>query len=292
MDVDSHHHVWEPDPRRYPWLAKPGLDALNRPFSLANLAAATAGTGVGATVVVQAADDVVETEELLEAADRPPSGLVVAGVVGWLDLADPAAPERLSRLLAWPGGRRLAGIRANLRDAPDPGWLAEPVPSAMLRRLAAEGLALDLLAGPAALAAVAETAAIHPGLRVILDHAGHPPLGGNSQEFTAWAASVRRLARCPNVAVKFSGMVTRAACVRWDANDLRPVAEVLAVAFGEDRILFGSDWPVCLLGARYADVAATAREALSAMDARKVFGGNARSWYRLQDPAQPPEDRA
>jgi L-fuconolactonase len=282
-DIDSHHHLWVPDPRRYPWLAQPSLAALNRPFGLSDLAAAAAGTGIGATVVVQAAEDVAETGELLRAADGGAmvADVVVAGVVGWLDLADPGAPDRLAGLLAGPGGRRLAGIRANLRDVPGPGWLAGPVPAAALRQLAAEGLALDVLAGPSALATVDSVAAAHPGLRVILDHAGHPPLQAPAAEFAAWAASVGRLARHPNVAVKFSGLLTHAPGVRRAAADLRPVAETLAVTFGDDRILFGSDWPVCLLAASYAEVTAAAREALSGMDASRVFGGNARSWYRL-----------
>jgi L-fuconolactonase len=286
VDIDSHHHLWVPDPRRYPWLSAPSLAALNRPFGTADLAAAAAGTGIGATVVVQAAEDVTETEELRAGPAAAGPGLVMAAVVGWLDLADPGAPDRLARLLAGPGGRRLAGLRANLRDTGDPGRLAGPVPAAALRRLAGEGLALDVLAGPPGLAAVTALAAAHPDLRVILDHAGHPPLGAPAAELAAWAASVRRLARHPNVAVKFSGLLTRAAGVRWDAADLRPVAETLLAAFGEDRVMFGSDWPVCLLSASYAEVAAAAREALSGADPGRVFGGNARSWYRLRGQAR------
>jgi L-fucono-1,5-lactonase len=281
--IDGHHHLWVPDPRRYPWLARPSLAALRCPFGLSNLAVAAAGTGIGATVVVQAAEDIAETGELLRAdGDDGDDGddATVADVVGWVGLAGPGAPDQLARLLAGPGGRRLAGIRANLRDVPGPGWVAGPAPAATLRRLAAEGLALDVLAGPSALATVDAVAAAHPGLRVILDHADHPPVQAPA-EFAAWAAAVRRLARHPNVAVKFSGLLTRAPGVRWAAADLRPVAETLAVTFGDDRILFGSDWPVCLLAASYAEVTAAAREALSGMDASRIFGGNARSWYRL-----------
>ena len=287
VEVDSHHHLWVPDPGRFPWLAKPGLTRLNRSFGLADLAAAAAGTGIGATVVVQAADDITETEELLAQADKGsahfPRAPTVAGVVGWLDLADHGAPGTLARLLAWPGGQRLAGVRANLRGAPFPGWLTGPAPVAALRRLAAEGLALDVLAGPRELPEVTAVTAANPGLRVILNHAGHPPLGAPSGEFAAWAASMRVLAGHPNVAVKFSGLVTRGAGTRWPAEDLRPVAEILLTAFSDDRVLFGSDWPVCLLSACYADVAATAREALSGASPARVFGGNARRWYRLAD---------
>lgn len=297
--VDSHHHLWVPDPYRFPWLAKPGLDALNRPFSLADLAAAVAGTDIGTTVVVQAADDTTETGELLALADDPTeSGATfrhgtlpghssrprIAGVVGWLDIDDPAAPARLARLLGGPGGQRLAGIRANLRGMRDPNWLTGPIPARALRRLAAEGLSLDVLAGPPALPAVAAVAAANPELRVILDHAGHPPLGAPHGQFAAWGTSIRTLARVPNVAVKFSGLVTRAAGMRWNADDLRPVADILLTAFGEDRLLFGSDWPICLLSAPYAEVAAAAREALSGADPVRIFGANARSWYRLRSP--------
>src|SRR5262249_24759932 len=108
-----------------------------------------------------------------------------------------------------------------------------------------------------------------------------PPLGALPGEFAAWAESMRVLAGHPNVAVKFSGLVTRAAGVRWHAHDVRPVAEILLTAFGEDRVLFGADWPVCLLSAFYGHVAATARKALSGADPSRIFGGNARRWYRL-----------
>lgn len=135
--------------------------------------------------------------------------------------------------------------------------------------------------GRPALAAVTAVAAAYPGLRVILDHAGHPPLGARREEFAGWAGSVRGLARRPNAAVKFSGLVTRAPGVRWHVANLRPVAETLINAFGEDRVMFGSDWPVCLLAASYADVADTAREALAGSDPGLVFGGNASRWYRI-----------
>lgn len=288
--VDSHHHLWRPDPRRYPWLAGPGLAALNRPFGRADLAAAAAGTGIGAAVVVQAADEVTETVDLLALAGSAggrgvrtgPGAPRVVAVVGWADLRDPGAPAWLDRLRAAPGGARLAGVRASLRGVPDPGWLAGPGPAAALRHLAARGLSLDLLAGPPALTAAGTAAAGHPGLRVILDHAGHPPLADRTA-LGAWAASVRRFARHPNTAVKFSGVWTRAPGARWDPGDLRPVAETLLEAFGPGRVMFGSDWPVCLLSASYPEVVAAARAALglAGADEQRVFGGNARAWYRL-----------
>lgn len=272
MNVDSHHHLWVPNPRRYPWLARPELAAVNRPFGLAGLTEATASAGIGATVVVQAADDTNETRELLRLA----RGTMVAAVVGWLDLAGPDAVAQLSRLRTGPGGERLAGLRVNLRDDADPGWLAGPVPATALHRLAAADLTLDVLAGPPALPAVATLAVAHPALRVILDHAGHPPSSADAAGFAAWETAMRRLGGCPNVAVKFSGLAGRPLAA------LRPVAETLAVAFGEGRVLFGSDWPLCLLSAGYADVVAKAREALSDLDRRLVFAANAMTWYRLQ----------
>ena len=307
--VDSHHHLWRPDPRRHPWLFRPEVATLNRPFGYADLARAAAGTGIGATVVVQAADDPGETADLLAdagaclldqaegpgrtgraaGADHPggagsPVGagstLQVAGVVGWVDLAGPGAADALARLRSGPGGPLLVGLRANLRQAADPSWLAGPVPAAALRSLAVLGLALDVLAGSAALDAVAATAAAHPELRIILDHAGHPPLGDRTA-MDAWAASIRRLARHPNVAVKFSGVLTRAPGTAWGPADLRPVAGTLVGAFGQDRVMFGSDWPVCLLAADYARVVVTAQEALAGADADRIFGGTARAWYRL-----------
>lgn len=151
-----------------------------------------------------------------------------------------------------------------------------------MRHVAARGLSLDLLADPPALPAAAVVAAAHPGLRVILDHAGHPPTA-DRDALASWAASVRRIARHPNTAVKFSGLWTRAPGARWDAGDLRPVAETLLDAFGSGRVMFGSDWPVCLLSASYREVVAAARAALASTgaDEQRVFGGSARAWYRL-----------
>lgn len=167
------------------------------------------------------------------------------------------------------------GVRANLRDVADPGWLSDPVPAAGLRRLAGLDLCLDILAGPRALPSVAAVAAAHPGLRLIVNHAGQPPLGGapSAGAFDLWAASIRRLAGHGNVAVKFSGLLSPTT----GTGHLRPVAETLLSAFGEDRVMFGSDWPVCLLSASYRDVLAAARAVLAGAGTGRVFGGNARS---------------
>lgn len=280
--VDAHHHFWDPRRRDHPWLAKPALAALRRRFGPTDLVEAISGSGIGATIVVQAADDAGETADLLAQADGRP----VAGVVGWVDLPHQGATTYLEEWRDTPAGDRLVGVRANLRGPL--GWApTDSTAASSLRRLAALDLTLDVLASPGSLPVVEAVAAAHPSLRVVVDHAGQPPSGGDRRPGRAsspdleWATAIRRVARRDNVAVKFSGLVTRAPGVRRDAAELRQIAETLLDAFGDDRVLFGSDWPVCLLTASHGTVLAIARAVMAGADPDRVFGGNARAWYRL-----------
>ena len=196
-----------------------------------------------------------ETAEFLALAGESD---LIAGVVGWADLTSPAVPETLSTLRSGPGGSRLAGIRHLLQGEPDPRWLARPDVRRGLRAVAAAGLAYDLLTLPHQLPAAISTVRALPSLTFILDHLSKPPIA--SGELQPWAALIRELAVLPNVYCKLSGMVTEAGGPGWTVTDLRPYAETVLAAFGPSRVMFGSDWPVCMLAASYADVVSAARE--------------------------------
>ncbi|HTE63181.1 MAG TPA: amidohydrolase family protein [Solirubrobacteraceae bacterium] len=271
--VDAHQHVWDPAQRAYGWMAAPGLEPLRRPFGVSDLRAAIAATPVERTVFVQAVPALEETRELLAAAAG--SGGLIAGVVGWVDLA--ADVERaLAELRAGPGGELLVGIRHQAEDERDPEWLLRPD---VLRGLAAverAGLVYDLLVRPPQLPAAARAVRELPGLRFVLDHGGKPPIASGGLD--GWRALIAELADAPNVVCKLSGLVTEA-----ERNeDVVPVAGELLEAFGPDRLMYGSDWPVCTLKARYGEVFALAEAVLPPAARDRVLGGVATEVYGLR----------
>jgi L-fuconolactonase len=281
--VDAHHHLWDPTRRAYPWMEEGW--AIHRPFTTEDLDAAAGPLGIGQTVVVQTVSSVAETEEFLAVADAPGR---VAGVVGWVDLTAPDVADALAALKAVAGGEALVAIRHQAHDEPDPGWLVRDEVLRGLGAVAAAGLAYDLLVRerelPAALAAVERL----PQLGFVVDHLAKPRIREGVTE--PWAGRLGALARHPNVSCKVSGLVTEADWASWTPTQLAPYVRHAVEAFGPERLLFGSDWPVCLLAAGYAEVVAAAEEALEragldAAEREAVFGANARRIYRL--PADP-----
>jgi L-fuconolactonase len=275
--VDAHHHVWDPAARRHAWLD--GLPALNRAFGLADFGRASEPEGATASVLVQVLHSTEETEEFLALAAGPGP---IAGVVGWTDLTSPAVGDEIARLLALPGGGRLAGIRHLVQDEPDPDWLGRPEVRRGIRAVGSASLVYDLLVRPhqlpAALAVTGELADV----TFVLDHGAKPPIASGTLE--PWASQIGVLAARPNVSCKVSGLVTEAA-PDWRPAQIVPYVDHLVDAFGPGRLMFGSDWPVCTLAASYAEVVALARDALAVrlgpaeLDA--VFRANAIGTYRL-----------
>jgi L-fuconolactonase len=278
--VDAHHHVWDLSRRDQPWTAAPDLAAIRRSFSDADLAAAVAGTGVTATVLVQVLNVAEETQDLLELAEK---GDLIRAVVGWVDLADPAVADRLATLRAGSAGGYLVGVRHQMQAEPDPAaWLDQPAVRRGLRAVADAGLAYDLMIRPEQFEVARRTILAHPDVAFVLDHLGKPPIATGAIEL--WAAGIRGLAALPNLSCKLSGMVTVAHRAQWTVADLRPYAETALEAFGPDRVMFGSDWPVCLVAASYARVVTAMAEltrGLSDTERDLVFGGTAASVYRL-----------
>jgi L-fuconolactonase len=256
------------------------MAAIRRDFTLADLAPLTAAAGIDRTILVQVLSSLAETAEFLAMAGEPGP---VAGVVGWADLTSGGVRQALDVLRAGPGGACLVGIRHLVQGEPDPRWLARPDVRRGLHAVADAGLVYDLLTLPHRLPAAIDAVRTLPGLTFVLDHLSKPPIAAG--ELHPWAALVRELAALPNVSCKLSGMVTEAGR-RWTVAGLRPYAEVVLDTFGPARVMFGSDWPVCLLAASYADVTAAAQELIAALTREEqalVFGGTAARVYGLPD---------
>jgi len=281
--VDAHHHVWDVSAHPQPWLAShPALAPLRSRFTVADLAPLAAAEGVTGTVVVQTVTESWETPELLALAA---GGGLVGGVVGWVDLTAPDVADVLTRLRELPGGDRLAAIRHPVLIEPDPDWLARPAVLRGLAAVAAAGLAYDVVGEPRHLPAAVSAASRLPQLTFVLDHVGNPDLTISPQASEPWASAFARLGALPNVAVKLSGILSEPPPPGADAvSHLMPYYDVALARFGPDRLMFGSDWPVCTLGADYAGVCAAARAlttGLSPAERDTVFSGTARRIYAL-----------
>jgi L-fuconolactonase len=277
--IDAHHHVWDLAARDQPWITGPAMAPIRRSFSIGDLCPEAAAAGVTATVVVQTVADVTETEELLDLAETTP---LIAGVVGYVDLAASDVGEQLDQLQERPSGAWLAGIRSPVQDEPDPGWLTRPAVLAGLREVARRDLVYDLLIRAHQLEAARAAVTHVPDGRYVLDHLAKPAIASGGWE--PWASGLAALAACGNVSAKLSGLVTEASWSTWSTGDLRPYVEHAVAAFGADRLLFGSDWPVCTLAAPYGRVTAATTElvaGLSTTERAAVMGGTAATVYGL-----------
>jgi L-fuconolactonase len=314
--IDAHHHLWDIAAREHrwlmggqPWASDDELARLRRSFTLADLAPLAAAAGITGTVVVQTVAEPWETPDLLAlAAGRDPyqaeeercgpaeaggarlapAGGLLAGVVGWTDLTAPAAADAVAGLRELPGGEFLSGIRHPVLAQADPGWLARPEVLRGLQALAAAGLSFDIVTLPHQLPAAVTAAQSVPELTMVLDHLGGPPVGsGQDGEDGPWAVAIRRLAALPNVTCKLSGAHTTPVA----ASDLRPYYQTVLAAFGPDRLMFGSDWPVSTLAAPYGRVCGLYQELtaqLSPAEQDAIFDRTARRVYRLPGPESSP----
>ncbi|WP_369032192.1 amidohydrolase family protein [Streptomyces adonidis] len=275
--VDAHHHVWDLSVRDQDWIAEDS--PLRRDFTMADLAPEARAAGVDRTVLVQTITVSEETPEFLALAAEHE---LIAGVVGWTDLTRTDIADELARLRELPGGAYLKGIRHQVQGEPDPEWLLRPDVRRGLAAVAEAGLVYDLVVLPHQLPACVKAAESLPQLTFVLDHLGKPPIVSGALE--PWASDLRSLAALPNTAGKLSGLVTEADPTAWTLDDLRPYAETALGAFGPDRLMFGSDWPVCTLVASYGQVLSLAQELTASLDAgerEQVFAGTTSRVYGL-----------
>jgi L-fuconolactonase len=280
--IDAHHHVWDLAVRDQPWIRSLGPSVLQRSYSMTDLRPEAERAAVTSTVLVQTVTVPGETPEMLALAATDP---LIAAVVGWADLASPAIGDDLARLRSGAGGRYLASIRHQVQSEPDPDWLRRPDVLRGLRAVAAAGLRYDLVVLPRQLPAASFAADEVPDLVFVLDHGGKPPITAGALE--PWATALTEFAARPNAVCKLSGLVTEAP-VAAPAEAFRPFADVILSAFGANRVMYGSDWPVCLLASDYAGVLALARalaSGLSAAEQAAVFAGTAARVYNIAAPA-------
>jgi L-fuconolactonase len=272
--LDAHQHFWKVDRGDYGWMT-PAAGPLLRDFGPDDLAPLLARAGVTRTILVQAAETEAETDYMLDLASRCD---FVAGVVGWLDMTRTDFPERLAAYRSRP---KWVGLRPMLQEH-DPAAILDPVFLDSLAHVAREGVPFDILTFPRHLPNLIEALRRAPGLHAVVDHLSKPPIATGA--FEPWAGLIATVAEIPNVRCKVSGMVTEAA-PGWALEDFRPYVRHVAACFGPDRLIFGSDWPVCTLAGGYGDVMALARTLLSELygpeDLHKIFGTNAAAFYRL-----------
>ena len=282
--IDAHQHFWNPTRASYPWLVGDALEPIRRPFTPDDLAPELAAEGISGTVLVQTISSEDETREFLELAENTD---FIWGVVGWVDLTSSRVAADLDALIGGAGGDKLVGIRHQVHDENDPEWLCRPDVRQGLVAVQERGLSYDLLVRARELPAAIETVMALPSLQFVLDHIGKPRIAEGKDP--GWQELMPALAALPNVAVKLSGMVTEANWASWKPADLRPFVASVVDWFGVGRLLFGSDWPVCLLATSYGGVLRGLEEALgpiSSGDLAHVFGLNAISVYRLRSHRQ------
>lgn len=273
MRIDAHQHFWRYDPEAYRWI---GTEVLKQDYLPDDLAPLLAAAGFDGTVTVQARSTWGENLWLLALANRHD---FIRGVVGWADLT---APDLASRLEQVAVHAKFCGVRCGIRpslddpDTPHPDFLLG------IAVLTGAGLTFDLLIRPPQLLMATALVAAAPAQRFILDHVAKPTI--KTGELEPWASGIRELAARPNVACKVSGMVTEADREHWRPGDFTPYLDVVFEAFGSDRLMIGSDWPVCRQAADYRHTMGIVESYIAGFSASEkdaVLGGTAAVWYGL-----------
>jgi L-fuconolactonase len=273
--IDSHQHFWQVGRFDYPWM-KSDNEVLYRDYLPAQLEPVLRENDVSKTVLVQASNSVAESRWLLRLAEE---NNFIAGVVGWVDLMSLETASQLEELTAHP---KFKGVRHLVESEPEDDWLVHGEVLNGLKTLSAFDVSFDLLVHTRHLKYARQVAEQCPELSLVIDHMAKPPIA--RKEFAEWARELHPLAAFPNVHCKLSGLVTEANWTTWQTDDLRPYVEYALELFGAERMMFGSDHPVCLLAASYKRVLESFHELLKDLNPEqrdRVFGGTAASFYRL-----------
>lgn len=276
MRIDSHQHFWDLTRFPYPWMPSEPNSPLRHNFLPDDLGWILEENRFDGSVAVQATTVDGEAEWLLELADQNPW---ILGVVAWVDLTSPRIGERLDQLQQHP---KFKGVRHPVHDEADDRWLLRDDVLAGLRELERRGLPYDLMLRPRHLPLVPELVERLPKLRMVIDHIAKPEIAAGKME--GWDREMERIAELPQICVKVSGMITEADHRNWKADDLRPYVQHVVKLFGPDRLLFGSDWPVCRMAGHWKHVLAAFTQALGAFPAdlrAKILGETATRFYRL-----------
>lgn len=276
MRIDAHQHFWIYTPDEYGWIDD-SMQVIRRNFLPEDLAAELEQNRFDGSVAVQARQTLEETRWLLSLADRTPR---ILGVVGWVDLRSPDVRDQLGE---FSKNRKFVGVRHVVQSEPDERFLTR---QDFLRGIAALeefDLAYDILIYTQHLPVAAEFVERFPHQRFVLDHAAKPPI--KAGEIEPWAAGIRKLAQFPNVLCKLSGLVTEAEWQHWKPEQILPFLDVAFEAFGAERLMIGSDWPVCLVAASYCTAMSIVEKWLQQFPSptrEAILGGNAQRFWKLR----------
>ena len=275
MIVDSHQHFWQVGRFDYPWMSAE-VEVLCHDYLPPALVPMLERNEVKKTILVQASNSLEETRWLLKLAEQ---NSFIAGVVGWVDLTADGFVDQLDEFTAHP---KFKGVRHLVESEPQDDWLTQPVVLENLRTLAGRGVTYDLLVHTRHLKHALKVAVSCPELRLVVDHLAKPPIARG--EIDDWSRALREFGSQPNVSCKLSGLVTEADWTRWRVEDLKPCVDLALEVFGPRRMMFGSDWPVCLLAGSYDQVLEAAQSMLASVseeDRSRIFAANAVEFYRI-----------
>ena len=284
--IDSHQHFWQVGRFAYPWMT-PEVEVLYQDYLPPAVEPILKRCAVENTILVQASNSLEETRWLLSLADQYP---FIAGVVGWVDLTGKDVGRQLDEFVMHA---KFKGVRHLVESEPADDWLIQPSVLEGMRALAAYGVSYDLLVHTRHLKYAKILAESCPELRLVIDHMAKPPIA--RQELAEWAHEIKELAAYSNVWCKLSGLVTEANWADWSGEDLKPFVDTVVDYFGPQRMMFGSDWPVCLLAASYDRVLEAFQWLLAELsneDRERIFSKNATEFYRIQQQAVVTEPRA
>jgi L-fuconolactonase len=276
MRLDSHQHFWNYNPNHQVWMTEQ-MEVLRRDYLPAELQPLLNTIQFDGSIAVQARQMTEETEWLLELSDQYD---FIRGAVGWVDLRSPKLHEQLERYAKHP---KLVGVRHVVHDEPDDQFMLRPEFRRGIAQLHEYDLTYDLLLFPRHLPLAASFVSQFAEHRFVLDHIGKPAI--RESQISPWKEDVERLAKCPNVFCKLSGMVTEARWRQWQPADFHRYLDIILAAFGADRVMIGSDWPVCTLSGDYRStmgIVLDYADRLSEEEREAVLGGNCARAYRIQ----------
>ncbi len=277
MKIDAHQHYWKLSRGDYSWIT-PDLPVLYRDYLPDDLESKLEGLGIDKTIVVQASSTLNETKFLLDLSDQTDS---IAGVVGWIDFESDYFEEQFEKFHKHPS---FIGVRIMLQDINDSEYVLRPYIIERLKFLADRSFPVDLLVKENQLSAIAKLVNLIPHLRGVINHIGKPDI--KNGVFEPWAGWIQEIAKNENIYCKLSGMVTEADHQCWQYSDFEFYIQQIVSVFGSERILFGSDWPVCLLAAKYEQVENILKVMLSKIiseeEMKLIFGLNAIRFYQLK----------
>jgi len=280
MRIDSHHHIWDLSVRAQSWMKGDEVKPISRTILMDELEPELEKSNIDYTVIVQTVENPDETPEFLDLSLSHPK---ICAVVGWLDLESKDVIPQLEKYLSHPGGKNLVSVRDMAQDKADPNWLMRDDVIKNIHRIADAGLTFDILTRPPQLAAAVEMVKRSPNNTFVLDHISKPYIGKG--EMQPWADQITEMASHENVSVKVSGLFTEANWDSWSNQSFKPYLDHILNTFTPSRMMFGSDWPVCLLAATYSqtvDLMEEFTKEFSKAEQESFWSGTVKRSYRLK----------